>query len=105
MASWGDIALARTWAARSRRRAPFQEAEQAGLGRAAGPGPLFSWPAFAEAGLAAAGRHPGRPGGPGREAPRTAGGSRWAVNRPRFTVRRPLRTLPNRPRKHAPSAC
>jgi CheY-like chemotaxis protein len=55
MASWGDIALARTWSARSRRRSPFQEAEHAGLGRAAGPGPLFSWPTFADAGLTAQG--------------------------------------------------
>src|SRR3982750_211946 len=57
MASWGDIALARTWSARSRRRTPFQEAEHAGLGRAAGPGPLFSWPTFADAGLTAQGSH------------------------------------------------
>src|SRR5712691_10823770 len=57
MASWGDIALARTWSARSRRRSPFQGAEQAGLGRAAGPGPLFPWPTFADAGLTAQGSH------------------------------------------------
>src|SRR5256885_17264891 len=53
MASWGDIALARTWPERSRRRMPDREPKQREAGRAAGPAPLFPWPVSAEAGLTA----------------------------------------------------
>jgi CheY-like chemotaxis protein len=60
------------------------------LGRAAGPGPLFSWPAFAEAGLTAQGSHAERLVEP-------VGGESAAVHRPPSASHTPQSAAETRP--------
>jgi CheY-like chemotaxis protein len=88
MASWGDVALARTWSGPSKRRV-FQATEHAQPGHAARPGSLGLWNRPGDAGLTA---KPSR----AERLVESADGGPAAVPRPPAVAQaseRPLRVL------------